>query len=588
MTSAHGLPHWNLDGFFPEGKIDIYQALKVLEERFVKFGQVRKSLEGHEPLPAADFLKFLDQLEEIHREAQLLAGYASLNFAQDTSDQKVQSLMFKVDSVMAELENEVLFFSLWWKDLPDEQAAPLLEAAPRHRYMLTRERDLKKHTLTEAEEKIINLKDLTGCDFLTRLYDTITNAYLYRAEFLPPDQKRDLTREELMNYVRHHRPEYRAGAYQELYRVYGQAQATLGQIYQSLTQDWYYEEVVLRHHASPIASRNKQNDLKDETVESLLRVCQQKAPEVFGRYFKVKAQRLGIPTLRRYDIYAPLKPATKTYTFDQALKEVDQAFRAFDSEFADLALRVSKSNRLSALISPGKQSGAFCSSTIPGETPWVLMNYQGHQHDLFTLAHELGHAVHSLLASNLSLFEFHSALPMAETASTFGEMLLTEHFRKNCDQSDIESLSFSLLDDAYATVGRQAFFSLFELEAHEMTNQGATVDELSKAYSQNLQKQFGDSVLVAPEFCHEWASIPHFFHTPFYVYAYAFGQLLVYSLWNLYQNEGPSFVPKMKAILAKGGSASPEEILRQANLGPLDDHFWLGGFKVIESFIPKD
>ncbi|MDR2301192.1 MAG: M3 family oligoendopeptidase [Deltaproteobacteria bacterium] len=573
--------------FFPEGKIDLDQALKLLEERFVKFGQVRGRLENDQPLADEDFLKFLAELEEIHRAGTLLAGYASLNFAQDTSDQKAQSLMFKVEAVMAKLENEVLFFSLWWKDLPDEKAAPLLEAAPRHRYMLTRERDFKKHTLTEAEEKIINLKDLTGGDFLTRLYDSITNAYVYRPSFLPPGEIRDLSREELMSYVRDHRPEYRAGAYQELYRVYEKASATLGQLYQNLTLDWYYEEVVMRHHASPVAARNKRNDLKDETVESLLRVCRKKAPEVFGRYFKVKAQRLGLDALRRYDIYAPLKPAEKTFTFAQALKEVDQAFRAFDAEFADLALRVSKSNRLSALISPGKQGGAFCSSTVPGDTPWVLMNYEGHQHDLFTLAHELGHAVHSLLASNLSLFEFHSALPMAETASTFGEMLLTKHFRETSDEKDVEALSFGLLDDAYATVGRQAFFSLFELEAHRLIKQGATPSELAEAYLENLKEQFGDAVSLSDEFRWEWTSIPHFFHTPFYVYAYSFGQLLVYSLWNLYQNEGPSFVPKMKAILAKGGSDSPERILSQAGLGPLDDDFWLGGFKVIESFIPK-
>jgi oligoendopeptidase F len=586
MVSADGAPHWDLDSFFPSRPVDMEGDLGLLEKKYTDFAGKRQLLNPGKAIAPGDFLSLLKELEGIDYLANLLGGYASLAFTQDTSDQKAQSLLTRVEAVLAGLENSTMFFNLWWKELPDEEAAPLLEAAKGYRYMLTRSRAFREHTLSEAEEKVINLKNLNGRDFITRFYDTITNGYSFTPSFLPPEEQRPLNREELTVHVRSHLPEYREGAYRELYRVYGKAGPELGQIFRALTNDWHYEEVVLRHHFSPQAARNKINDLSNETVASLLRVCQKKGPEVFGRYFKVKAKRLGLDVLKRYDIYAPLVPAKRTYSFPEAMDEVEKAFRAFDDEFADLAMKIPQSGHLSADLRPGKQGGAFCASHVPGETPWVLMNFTGQRHDLFTLAHELGHGVHSQLAADHNLFEFHSSLPLAETASTFGEMLLAKRFSEIGNEKEKDELSFNLLDDAYATVGRQAFFSLFEVEAHRMIAAGATPDELAEAYLKNLKEQFGDSVQVGDEFRWEWVSIPHFYHVPFYVYAYSFGQLLVYCLWNLYLKEGRSFVPRIKAILAKGGSDSPEAILSQAGLGPLDDDFWLKGFEVIESFLP--
>ncbi|MDR1309057.1 MAG: M3 family oligoendopeptidase, partial [Deltaproteobacteria bacterium] len=492
-----------------------------------------------------------------------------------------------VEEALTHVENDVMFFTLWWKELPDGEAGPLLEAAPGYRYMLSRSRAFRIHTLGEAEEKICNIKDLNGRQALQRLYDTITNGYRFDGSFLPGGEAGTMGREELMVHARSHLPGVREGAYRELYRVYGQAGPHLGQIFLALAGDWHLEQVSVRRHASPQAARNKINDLGAETVESLLRVCRRRVPEVFGPYFRLKARRLGLGTLRRYDVYAPLVPAEGTYSFPEAMAEVEGAFRSFDGQFAELALKVAADRRLDAGLRPGKQGGAFCASSVPGQTPWVLANFTGQRHDLFTLAHELGHAVHSQLAAGLNVFEFHSALPLAETASTFGEMLLTRRLMGKAGEREREDLGFALLDDAYATVGRQAFFSLFEVQAHEMISRGATPDELAEAYLANLAEQFAGSVEVGDEFRWEWVSIPHFFHVPFYVYAYSFGQLLVYSLWRLYESQGPAFVPRMKAILAKGGSASPETILSQAGLGPLDDDFWLGGFEVIEGFIPR-
>jgi oligoendopeptidase F len=337
-----------------------------------------------------------------------------------------------------------------------------------------------------------------------------------------------------------------------------------------------------------LAVKNEENEIKDEIVESLLRVCRKKIPEVFGRYFKVKAQRLGVPVLSRYDLFAPIKPERKTFSFNQAFTEVIESFKDFDHELAELAQKVYASKRLSACISNGKFYGAFSLCAYPGDIPWVSMNYEGYRRDFFNLAHELGHAVHFLLASNLSFLEFHPAPPLAEMASCLGEMLMAKRLREKSDQSDLEVTSFELMDVIYETVGRTAFFTIFEYEAHRLIKQGAGPSEISEAYLKNLKEHFGQAVLVPDDFRFEWLSIDQFFRNPFFFYLYDFGNLLVYSLWALFQNDRASFCSKMKALLALGGSASTEQALSQVGFGPLDDHFWTRGFEVIESFIPKD
>jgi len=575
---------WSLADLFPSAEASaMQQAFSNLEQLVAQFETIRPALT--ETLSPADFLLFVRQLEEINIEGGRLYGYANLLFSEDTQNQPALSLLTRVQQLFAELTNRTLFFSLWWKDLADAPAEKLMAVSGDYRYWLEEMRHFKPHTLSEAEEKIINIKDVTGASALSLLYDSITNRYTFKLKV--DGETKDLTRGELMIYPRDVNPDLRAAAYQELYRVYGNDGPILGQIYQTLVRDWRNEQVGLRKFTSPLSARNLANDIPDEVVNILLEVCQ-KNRGVFERFFKLKAHWLNIPRLRRYDIYAPLAAADKQYTFAQSAEMVFDSFTQFDPHFAELAERVLKSNHLDSEVRKGKHGGAFCSTPLHDQTPWVLLNYQGKPSDVATMAHELGHAIHSQLAAKHTAFTAHASLPLAETASTFAEMMLVDRLlAEEMDEGVRRDLLFRQVDDAYATIQRQAYFALFERQAHEMITNGASVDELSETYLQTLKEQFGDAVEVGDEFRWEWVSIPHIYEVPFYVYAYAFGQLLVLSLYRQYKLEGEAFKPRYIKILSTGGSQAPVKLLAEAGIDITRAEFWQGGFAVISGLVDK-
>jgi oligoendopeptidase F len=585
-TVSFAQTNWSLSDLMPDGSsAEVDSLFTRIQEQVSAFVEsTRPKLSDH--LSANEFNQIIQEMEAISRQSYHLYGYASLSFAADTQDQAAQTLFARVQQFMAEMQNETLFFELWWKKLDDADAAKLMETSGDYRYWLEEMRNFRKYTLTEPEEKIINIKDVTGTSALRRLYDSITNRYTFKVQ--KDGEEKEVTRGELMVYVRQPDPELRAQAYQELYRVYGNDAPILGQIYQTMVRDWRNENVQLRGFASPISVRNLVNDIPDGVVDTLLDVCQKNSP-IFQRYFKLKARWIGMDRLRRYDIYAPIAARSdKHYPFEQAARMVLDSFQEFDPEIAGMAQRVFAQNHLDSEIRKGKRNGAFCSTVDPKITPWVLLNYQSRAEDVATMAHELGHAIHSMLASEHSLFTFHSSLPLAETASTFGEMILVDRLlREETDENVRRDILFRQVDDAYATIERQAFFALFEKEAHELVQANASVDDIASAYLKNLSVQFGDSVEINDEFKWEWISIPHIYSTPFYVYAYSFGQLLVLALYEQYKQEGESFKPRYRRILSTGGSESPERILKRAGIDIHDPSFWQGGFNVISGLVKQ-
>jgi oligoendopeptidase F len=534
-------------------------------------------------MPADRFVDIVRASEETTRVAHKLYSFAGLSFAADTQDQTAQSLQARVQQFLADMENRTLFFSLWWKDLDEENAKRLMDASGDYRYYLEEMRHFKPHTLSEPEEKIINLKNVTGPEALITLYSTITSRYVFKLE--AEGETKELTRGQLMAYVQGPDPDLRAAGYQELYRVFGEDGPILGQMYQTRVRDWRNENLTLRKFSSPIAVRNLGNDIPDKAVDTLLDVARKNAG-IFQRYFKMKARVLGMEKLRRYDIYAPVAKAEKPFEYGSAARMVLDSFSEFDPTVGDLARRVFNQDHMDSEVRKGKRDGAFCWSVTPEMTPWVLLNYQGRARDVATMAHELGHAIHSMLAAQHSAFTFHASLPLAETASTLGEMMLTDRLlSEESDEAVRRDILFKQVDDAYATIMRQSYFALFEKQAHEMVVKNASVDELSAAYMENLKEQFGDSLELSDEFKWEWVSIPHIYHTPFYVYAYAFGQLLVLSLYQQFKREGEAFKPKYLKILSAGGSEAPARILSEAGIDIESAAFWQGGFDVVEGLV---
>ena len=562
---------------------ELQNSFDMIEEQVSSFEGVRGKLTPD--VSAEQFLQVMRASEDMTRIANKLYAFAGLSFTADTQDQAAQSLQARAQQFLAEIENRVLFFNLWWKELDEVNAKRLMDASGDYRYYLEAMRLFKPHTLSEAEEKIVNLKNVTGMNALTTLYDSITNRHVYKLKVKGKEQ--ELTRGQLMRFAQGGDPKLRAAAYQELYRVYGEAGPILGQMYQNLARDWHNENISLRKFSDPLSVRNLANDIPNEAVNALLDTSRKNA-KIFQRYFKLKAKALGVKKLRRYDIYAPVAGSDKKYDYSKAADMVLDSFSAFDPKVGDLARRVFEESRVDSEVRKGKRDGAFCWSVVPDMTPYVLLNYQGNARDVATMAHELGHAIHSMLASHHSTFTFHSSLPLAETASTFGEMMFTDKLlAEEKDDAVRRDILFKQVDDAYATIMRQSYFALFEKQAHDMIQKNASVDELCAAYMENLKEQFGDSLDLSDEFKWEWVSIPHIYHTPFYVYAYAFGQLLVFSLYQQYKIEGESFKPRYLKILSAGGSEAPAKILEDAGINIRDPKFWQGGFDVLDKLIAE-
>jgi oligoendopeptidase F len=581
---AYSLTKWNLGELYPAfDSTDLQAAFDNVEEQVTSFEGVRNKLNSD--MDAETFVQVVRASEEMTRIINKVYAFTGLSFSSDTQDQTAQTYMARVQQFAAEMQNRTLFFSLWWKEVDDKNAERLMSTAGDYRYYLEALRSFKPYTLSEAEEKIVNIKDVTGSGALTTLYDAITNRYVFKLDV--DGETKELTRGQLMAFVQGSDPDLRSKAYQELYRVYGADGAILGQMYQTRARDWYNENIGLRKFASAISVRNLGNDVPDEAVDALLSVAR-KNTKIFQRYFKFKAKQLGVDKLRRYDIYAPVAKSEKKFDYNDATRMVFESFGDFDPKIAEMAQRVFDQAHVDSEVRKGKRDGAFCWSVLPEMTPYVLLNYQGRARDVATMAHELGHAIHSMLAAHHSTLTFQSSLPLAETASTFGEMMLTDKLlAEETDEAVRRDILFKQVDDAYATIMRQSFFALFEKQAHEMIQKNASVDELCAAYMDNLKEQFGDSLELSDEFKWEWVSIPHIYHTPFYVYAYAFGQLLVFSLYQQFKAEGESFKPKYLKILSAGGSEAPAKILAEAGIDIRSAKFWQGGFDVLEKLVSE-
>ena len=578
--SQYQLGTWNLSELAKNPKSPAFQKqIKELENHARKFEKIKSKLDPK--MSSRKFMEILDQVEEISEKMSKIGGYASLSYSSDTQSDEATSLMTRMSKLGSDISNKILFFDLWWKTQVDERNAKrLIKDAGELSEYLAHKRLIAKYSLSEPEERIINTLDVTGISALVKLYDKITNAFEYQMKI--GNKTKKMTREELTNYVRDTNPKIRETAYKTILGKYNDNKGVVGEIYQNIALNWKDEGIDIRGYKTPISMRNIGNDVDDKTIESLLKVCEKNAP-VFQKFFVQKAKMLKMKKLRRYDIYAPAAAniKEKNYSYNNSVKLVFESLGRFSNTLEEFARKVFDENHIDSSVRQGKRDGAFCSTLTPKITPYVLVNFTGKSRDVFTLAHELGHAVHSQAAQNRSILVQDAPLPLAETASTFSELLLYDNISDKISDDEKKIMLSEKIDDLYATILRQSFFTIFEIDAHKQIGEGTTIDEISKTYLQNLKKQFGKSVNVTEDFAIEWSCIPHFYHTPFYCYAYSFGNLLALSLFQRYKKEGQDFVPAYIEILAAGGSKKPEKLLQEHGLDIGSTKFWQEGFDYV-------
>jgi len=572
---------WNLSELvdYPDSP-SFKKRLNEIDSKVKKFEINRKVL--HHSISEKKFLSIIHTLEEISEKFSTISGYASLEYSADTQSDKATSLLTRMGKLGSEIENRTLFFDQWWKKQIDERNSKrLMLNAGDLKEFLRFKRLVAKYSLSEPEEKIINTLDVTGHSALVKIYDKITNAYQFTVKI--EGKIRIFTREELIQLVRSSKSNLREIAYKSLLAQYDKNKGVLGEIYQNIVLNWKDECIQIRGYSSPISVRNIGNDVDDKTVDAVLNVCR-KNSDVFRKFFLLKARLLNVKKLRRYDIYAPMKKKEeKRYGYDTAVKLVLHTLNSFSPRLGEFAKKVFVENHVDSSIRPGKRSGAFCSTITPKITPYVLLNFKGRSNDVFTLAHELGHAIHSMAASNKSIFVQEAPLPLAETASTFSEMLLFDQILNQVSDKEKQSILVEHMDDLYSTVGRQAYFTLFEIGVHQKIGQGATVQDISDEYTKSLKEQFGTSLILSPDFGIEWTCIPHFYHSPFYCYSYSFGNLLALSLFQRYRKEGKTFAPTYIEILSAGGTKKPEDLLKGHGIDISSEKFWQEGFEYIKN-----
>lgn len=574
---------WDLTHLVKNPVRDLDRHLAALETQVTQVESTRTRLQA--TMPADDFRSILTLLESITTGSHRIGAFAYLWFSENTKDATSRSFKSHVEERLTALHNRLLFFDLWWQSVDDDNAERLMADAGDLRYYLETLRRYQPHTLSEPEEKIINLKNVTGRSAVNTLYDVVTNGLTFSLNI--EGKSRTMNREQLMSFVRSPKASIRQAAYQELYRVFSSQRDLIGEMYRTLVNDWKSENLGLRGFSSPLAARNLGNDVPDQAVDVLLATCA-KNVHIFQRYFRLKAKICKLSSMNRYHIYAPHRTEATKYTYADAVAMVLTAYRGFSPHLADLAERVFRERHIDGPTRPGKLGGAYCYSVVPGQTPYVMLNFTGEARDIATMAHELGHAVHGMMAHDHSVFTFHSTLPLAETASVFGERILSDALMSQERNKAVrQGLLVNQLDDIYATVLRQAYFVRFEKLAHQMVSEGATGDQLAQTYLAELRQQFGKAVKVPNEFQWEWLMIPHLFASPFYCYAYSFGNLLVLALYQMYKEQGESFIPKYLDLLATGGSQSPQEILSKIDVDMTSQAFWQSGFDTIQDMVQQ-
>lgn len=577
--------HWNLDHILPREEFD--NMCSQIESDMQEYPVKIKNL--HATMSESDFKEFLIWDDSIDEKLARLKGLAGSIESTDDKSQDAQLLQSKIQVLDLKLDTITMSVSFWLRGqivdgmdvLDDMNAKRLFASVPYEEYGLNYARTLARHSRSISEEEIIHNKDSNGIGTVIDLRTPIENRQTYKIILPNGIEKVMPTLEDARVLFQSTDAAERKAAYTCVLNEYEKNADLYERIYSAVVKDWVYE-AKSRKYNSPIGMRNVGNAIPDGAVMALLSVCE-KNTNIFQRYFMLKARQLKIKKLTRFDIYAPVQGEDEPCEYNEAIAIVLDTFKNL-GKFKEYSQRIINEDHIDSHPAKNKRGGAYCSTISPNITPYVLLNFTGKRSYISTIAHELGHGVHSLYCAHLPIFANDAPLPLAETASTFAEMAL---FEKLLFESKHDKQKFNMLaqkmQDSYATIIRQAFITKFEIEMHEKIPNGLSRDDIAQAWLNNLHEQFGDAVELDPMFGHEWSYIPHIVYSPFYCYSYSFGDLLSMSLYSAYKKD-PKFFSVIEHVLSAGGSRDPQKLLQEIGMDICSEEFWQGAFDIINSW----
>jgi oligoendopeptidase F len=578
------LPEWDLSDLYPGPESEA--LARDLAELARDSEAFRERYEGRlAGLSGAELGAAVEAYERLQEKIGRIMSYASLVHAGNLADPEIGRFYQTMQERTNAISTALLFFTLELNRLEDAEidaklADPMLA---RYRPWLRDTRAFRPHQLSDDIEKLLHEKHVAGRAAWVRLFDETI------ADLRFPIRGKELTEAEALDLLSDTDPEIRREAALTIGEVLGKNVRTFALITNTLAKDKEIEDR-WRHFPRPMSSRNLANFVEDEVVDALIAAVRGSYPQLAHRYYKLKARWFGVEELPFWDRNAPLpEQQERTISWPEAQETVLSAYRAFTPEMAAIGGRFFAGQWIDAPVRPGKASGAFAHPTVPSAHPYLLLNYQGRVRDVMTLAHELGHGVHQLLANGQGYLMADTPLTLAETASVFGEMLTFRALlARETDPGRRKLMLASKVEDMLNTVVRQIAFVSFEQRVHDERREAElTPDRLAEIWFEVQRESLGPGLRLDGVYRHYWSYIPHFVHTPFYVYAYAFGDCLVNSLYAVYEDAHQGFAERYLAMLRAGGTLRHRELLAPFGLDAADPSFWSKGLSVVAGLIDE-
>lgn len=578
------LPEWNLDDLYtcpdaPELDRDLDRARKLSDDFTGRYRGKLAGLDG-EALGGA-----IAEYEEITETLYKVMSYAQLLFAADVENADRARFHQNMQERINDISTLTLFFRLELNRIDDKTLDAQLKSQKAAHYApwIRDVRVFREHQLSDDLEKLLHEKSISGRAAWVRLFDETQAAMRF------PVDGENLTMSDVLNRLSDPQADTRKTAAKALGNGLSENTRLFSLITNTLAKDKATEDD-WRSYARPISERNLSNQVEDEVVDALVSSVRDAYPDLSHRYYKMKAGWFGVDALDYWDRNAPLPDDdAKLYDWDMARHTVLDAYRRFSPQMADIAGEFFDKHWIDAALRPGKDSGAFSHSTVPSAHPYILMNFHGKARDVMTLAHELGHGVHQVLSAKQGTLMADTPLTTAETASVFGEMLTFRSLLDaEADQARRKILLAGKVEDMLNTVVRQTAFHEFETEVHsERTKGEISAERLGDIWMQVQGDSLGPGIRFDDDYRSYWSYIPHFIHSPFYVYAYAFGDCLVNSLYHVFASGHPGFQAKYMEMLSMGGTRRHKELLAPFGLDASDPDFWKRGLNVISGFIDE-